>query len=108
MELFFYKEVIVILAKMMRSLKGMCCTVIFFVLLNKKSVQDCEKGLDIAKPDDWDSVEVGLERWDVILRHLQCAALLRSLLGSTHTSLADLTRSGLAFYREQVHFFVQR
>lgn len=52
--------------------------------------------------EDWDEVELSLEWWDLLLRHLQCMLVLKALPGDLRICLLDLINGGPAYYREQV------
>ncbi|EJD74601.1 hypothetical protein LOAG_18108 [Loa loa] len=52
--------------------------------------------------EDWDEVELTLEWWDLLLRHLQCMIVLKALPGHFRVCLSDLINGGPAYYREQI------
>uniref|UniRef100_A0A0R3RJG1 RAB3GAP2_C domain-containing protein n=1 Tax=Elaeophora elaphi TaxID=1147741 RepID=A0A0R3RJG1_9BILA len=57
---------------------------------------------DESHHEDWDEVEISLEWWDLLLRHLQCMLVLKALPGDLRVCLSDLINSGPAYYREQI------
>lgn len=57
---------------------------------------------DESHHEGWDEVELSLEWWDLLLRHLQCMLVLKALPGELRVCLSDLINSGPAYYREQV------
>lgn len=59
-------------------------------------------GIDESHHDDWDHVELTLEWWDLLFRHLQCMIVLKGLPGKLRICLADLINDGPAYYREQI------
>lgn len=57
---------------------------------------------DESHHEDWDEVELTLEWWDLLVRHLQCMIVLKALPGDLRICLSDLINGGPAYYREQV------
>ncbi|VDK74556.1 unnamed protein product [Litomosoides sigmodontis] len=57
---------------------------------------------DASLHEDWDEVELSLEWWDLLLRHLQCMLILKALSGDLRVCLSDLINGGPAYYREQI------
>ncbi|VBB25543.1 unnamed protein product [Acanthocheilonema viteae] len=57
---------------------------------------------DESNHEDWDEVELSLEWWDLLLRHLQCMLVLKALPGDLQVCLSDLISGGPAYYREQI------
>uniref|UniRef100_A0A8R1TPJ0 Rab3-GAP regulatory subunit N-terminal domain-containing protein n=1 Tax=Onchocerca volvulus TaxID=6282 RepID=A0A8R1TPJ0_ONCVO len=57
---------------------------------------------DESHHEDWDKVELTLEWWDLLSRHLQCMIVLKALPGSLRVCLSDLISDGPAYYREQI------
>lgn len=75
--------------------------------------KDAEKQGDVTGEDvrlladeEWDEIEPGLERWDLLLKHLQCIALLKSLPNCPQMCLKELTDVGPAYYREKIAVWV--
>lgn len=60
---------------------------------------------DESYHEDWDKVELTLEWWDLLLRHLHCMIILKALPGNLPICLSDLINGGPAYYREQVFRF---
>jgi hypothetical protein len=52
-----------------------------------------------AIDDNWESLHIGLERWDLLLMHLSSMALLPDCNGQ---SLSQLIECGVGYYREQI------
>uniref|UniRef100_A0A1I8F0T7 Rab3-GAP regulatory subunit N-terminal domain-containing protein n=1 Tax=Wuchereria bancrofti TaxID=6293 RepID=A0A1I8F0T7_WUCBA len=57
---------------------------------------------DESYREDWDRVELTLEWWDLLLRHLHCMIILKALPGDLRVCLSDLINGGPAYYREQI------
>lgn len=52
--------------------------------------------------DEWESIEVSLERWDILVKNFHCLAVLKCLPRSPGTSLQEVADTGKSFYRERV------
>ncbi|VDN01140.1 unnamed protein product [Thelazia callipaeda] len=57
---------------------------------------------DRSDPEDWDHIELKLEWWDLLLRHLMCMNALGKLSSKLRVRVLDLINNGPAYYREQV------
>ncbi|VDK43018.1 unnamed protein product [Anisakis simplex] len=64
--------------------------------------EECEGDTPENRSEEWDKVELGVEMWDLMLRHLQCMALMQTLPSCQPLSISNLLNGGCAYYREQV------
>uniref|UniRef100_A0A915PKK6 Rab3-GAP regulatory subunit N-terminal domain-containing protein n=1 Tax=Setaria digitata TaxID=48799 RepID=A0A915PKK6_9BILA len=70
--------------------------------LSPNKVRSSSEFNNDLRHEDWDHVELSLEWWDLLLRHLQCMIVLKALPGELRICLSDMVHNGPAYYREQI------
>lgn len=61
-----------------------------------------DESAEDSADNNWEPVQILLEKWDVLLTHLRCLATLRSLPGADGESINELIARGFGFYREKI------